>query len=327
MYYATPSDAYRRAGISVVIWANHNLRAAISAMREVSRRIHAEEGLGAVEGQVAPVREVFALAGNAELEEAERRYLAPPSPAPRAVIIAASRGAALGPLTADRPKCMIDVRGQPLLRRLVATLREGGVREATVVRGYRKGAIDLPGLDTVDNDAYAETGEAASLACAADRLAGPCVVSYGDILFRRHVLDTLLATPGDVVIAVDGLPRPRGESSSDAVRDLVGCSRRFTGDYLGEEEPAWLRRIANDLQPQDAHGEWMGLASLSARGAGLVRAQLQAMEADGTLASASLLDLFSRLLAAGEAIRVVYVAGDWLDVDDAFDLARARNFT
>ncbi|MCI0546353.1 MAG: phosphoenolpyruvate mutase, partial [Candidatus Rokubacteria bacterium] len=116
MYYATPTDAFRKAGISVVIWANHNLRAAISAMREVSRRIREEESLVGVEGAIASVREVFALAGNWELEEAERRYLGPPPAAPRAIVIAASRGAALGPLTAERPKCMIDVRGQPLLR-------------------------------------------------------------------------------------------------------------------------------------------------------------------------------------------------------------------
>jgi hypothetical protein len=50
------------------------------------------------------------------------------------------------------------------------------------------------------------------------------------------------------------------------------------------------------------------------------------MRTDGTLERASLLDLFSRLLAAGHEIPVVYALGNWLDVDDAFDLARARNF-
>jgi NDP-sugar pyrophosphorylase family protein len=51
------------------------------------------------------------------------------------------------------------------------------------------------------------------------------------------------------------------------------------------------------------------------------------MRADGTVERASLLHLFSRLAGRGERIAVVYVRGDWLDVDDAFDLARARNFT
>ena len=327
MYYATPADAYRKARISVVIWANHNLRASISAMREVSRRIRDEESLVGVEGAIASVRDVFALAGNWELEEAERRYLGPAPAVPRAIVIAASRGAALGPLTAERPKCMIDVRGQPLLRRLCGTLRECGVGDITVVRGYRKEAIDVPSIATVDNDAYETTGEAASLACAIDRLQGPCVVSYGDILFRRHLLDALLAAEGEVVVAVDALQRGKADRDPERVTDLVGCSRRHTGDYLEDEAPAWLCRIGNDLAPTEVDGEWIGLAKLSARGAALVAAELEAMRADGSLARASLLEMLSRLIAAGHPIGVVYVLGGWLDVDDAFDLARARNFT
>jgi phosphoenolpyruvate phosphomutase len=327
MYYATPADAYRKAGISVVIWANHNLRASISAMREVSRRIRDEESLVGVEGAIASVRDVFALAGNWELEEAERRYLGPAPAAPRAVVIAASRGAALGLLTAERPKCMIDVRGQPLLRRLCGTLRECGVGDITVVRGYRKEAIEVSSIATVDNDAYETTGEAASLACAIDRLQGPCVVSYGDILFRRHLLDALLAAEGDVVVAVDALQRGKADLDPERVTDLVGCSRRHSGNYLDDEAPVWLRRIGNDLAPTEADGEWIGLAKLSGRGAALVAAELEAMRADGSLARASLLEMLSRLIAAGHPIGVVYVLGGWLDVDDAFDLARARNFT
>jgi phosphoenolpyruvate phosphomutase len=152
-------------------------------------------------------------------------------------------------------------------------------------------------------------------------------VSYGDILFRRHLLDSLLAAEGDVVIAVDALPRSKGDADPERLSDLVGCSRRHTGDYLQEDAPVWLERIGNDLPPAQADGEWIGLAKLSPRGAALVRAELLAMRADGSLGRASLLEMLSRLIAAGQPIGVVYVLGGWLDVDDAFDLARARNFT
>jgi phosphoenolpyruvate phosphomutase len=326
-YHATPTMVFREAGIAMVIWANHNVRAAISAMREVSRRILVEGSLAGVEGTIASVRDVFELAGTRELEEAERRYLPAPPPATRAVVIAASRGAALGPLTADRPKCMIDVRGQPLLRRLVATLADAGIRDVTVVRGYRKEAVILPSVEMVDNDRYDATGEAASLACAIHRIEGPCLVSYGDILFRRPILDALLGTDGDLVVAVDVLGRSRPDTDPGRVADLVACSRAFTGRYLDEEVPVRLTGIGNDLPPEAAHGEWIGLARCSPRGAAVLRAALGAMRADGSLERASLLDVFSRLLAAGHEVRVVYVVGNWLDVDDAFDLARARNFT
>ncbi|MDP6705758.1 MAG: phosphoenolpyruvate mutase [Alphaproteobacteria bacterium] len=324
-YYATPTEAFRDAGISLAIWANHNLRASIAAMRDVSHRIYRDQNLAGIEGEVVSVAEVFALAGNDELAEAEERYLPLPAEAPRAIVIGASRGAALGALTEDRPKCMIEVRGQPLLRRLTGTLKEAGVREITVVRGYRKEMINLPSIQTVDNDAYETTGEAASLACAAGHLEGECILAYGDILFREHYLDQLLQADGDLVVVVDALWQNRQSDGDGWVRDFVSCSRSFSGDYL-DDNPVFLRRMANDLETDAVDGEWIGLARLSAAGAEMVRDEIGAMRADDSLAEASLLDLFSRLSDKGHEVRVLYVPGQWLDIDDAADLSAAGRF-
>ncbi|MGB8275916.1 MAG: phosphoenolpyruvate mutase [Alphaproteobacteria bacterium] len=326
MFYVTPTDAFRKAKISTVIWANHTLRAAITAMQDVCRRVLTEESLVGIEGEIATVQEVFRLTGNKELADAERRYLGGAREETHAIVIAASRGDNLGELTQDRPKCMIDIRGKPLLRRLVSTMRKSGVRSVTVVRGYKKEAIDLPSIDAVDNDAYGTTGEAASLACAIEALDGSCVLSYGDILFRRYILDALLAARGDIVMAVDALGADRLRPSLSRTVDFVSCSRRFTGNYLLEKEPAFVTRIANDLPAEEVTGEWIGLARLSPVGSALIRDEIEAMRADGSLAKASLVDLFARLLAKGAKISTVYIAGNWLDVDDVFDLAEARNF-
>ena len=324
-YYGTPTEEFRKAGISMVIWANHNLRAAITAMRDVSRRIAGDQSLMQVEGSVAGIGDVFALAGNEELIEAERRYLATSRRDLRAIVLAASRGAEFGALTEARPKCMLDIRGQPLLRRLVSTFNDRGVRDVTVVRGFAKEAIDLPSIHTVDNEDFETTGEAASLACAADRLEGECLIAYGDILFRRYILDNLLESQGEVVLVADALWRERGERGAERMNDLISCSRPFTGAYL-DDEPAELRGIGGDLPAGEIDGEWIGLVRLGERGAALVRDEIEAMRRDGSLAQAGLPDLFRRLIRGGHKLSVIYVAGHWLNVNDAFDLARARNF-
>ena len=324
-YFATPTDDFRKSGISVAIWANHNLRASITAMQETCRRIQRDESLMGVEDKVVGVQEIFELAGNEELADAESRYLPSSGRETRAILIAASRGAALGALTEDRPKCMVDIRGQPLLRRLVATIRGAGVRDVTVVRGYKKEKINLPSIKTVDNDLYATTGEAASLACAMDHIRGECVIAYGDILFRHHILDQLMEAEGDVVVTVDALWRTRTSEAEHWVRDFASCSRPFTGDYL-DDEPAYLRRMGSDVPEDEVDGEWMGLAKLSGVGSDLVRGELEAMREDGTLHKASLLDLFTRLVEAGHKIRVIYATGQWLDVDVAADVADAQEF-
>jgi phosphoenolpyruvate phosphomutase len=324
MYYATPTDMLRQAGISTVIWANHNLRAALTAMRETCCRIVQSESLMEVEGRVASVQEIFRLTGNHELEEAEKRYL-PARAGTRAIVLAASRGSDLGALTADRPKCMLDIRGTPLLQRLVSILNESGVRDVTVVRGYRKEAIALPGIKVIDNDSYATTGELASLACAHDRLTGDCLVIYGDVLFRRYILEGLLTTEGDIVVAVDALWRDRAAEGQSRVRDFAMTSRRFSASYL-DEEPVLLKAIDNALPPDAANGEWIGIVRFSARGAELALAEMAAIAAEGKLAVADIPMLLTRI-AAKNPVNVHYVTGHWLDVDDLADLTEARNFS
>jgi len=320
-YHSTPTALFRQAGISTVIWANHNLRAAITAMRDACRRIWEDESVREVEGQVASVQEVFRLVGNAELEEAERRYL-PGRATASAVVLAASRGE-LGELTRDQPKCMIDVRGQSLLMRLVSLLADSGIRSITVVRGYHKETIALNGIATVDNDRYAETGEVYSLACARQRLDGETIVVYGDILFRRYILDGLLASEGDIVVAVDALGAVAGARATP--RDLVAAERPFSGNYL-DDAPVGLCAISPHLPMSQSTGEWIGLARFTAQGAAWLRHELDLIEAEGKLDSMDVPMLITRL-AAKHPVFVHYVTGHWLDVDTLEDLSNARNFT
>lgn len=318
MYYATPTDTFRAAGVSMVIWANHLVRSSITAMRETARTIARSESLIEVEGRVTSVREIFRLTGNDELEEASLRYL-PATRSPRAIVLAASRGAGLDEATADMPKCMIDVRGKPLLQRLVSTLQESGVEDVAVVAGYRRDAIVANGIALLENPNFAETGEAASLACALPLINGETVVVYGDVLFRRYILDALLDTKSDITIVVDSARR---EGAADP-RDMIAASRCDTGEYY-DDAPALLTGVAT--QGGACCGEWIGLMHLSARGSDLVRKELSAMREDGVLGRADLMLMLERI-AKKYPVSIHYIKGHWLDVDTQADLAEARNFS
>jgi phosphoenolpyruvate phosphomutase len=217
---------------------------------------------------------------------------------------------------------MIDVRGRSLLQRLVMTLSDSGIRDVTVVRGYCKEAVNLPGIKTVDNDRFAATGEVFSLAQASAALAGEVVVAYGDILFRNFILDSLLSSKADVVIAVDASGADDGQRRA---RDLVVADRPFTGNYL-DDDPAHLLRIDTDHGGTPPCGEWVGLARFSATGAQWLREEVAALEADGLLETASMPLLLSRV-AARHPVRVKYFTGHWMNVNTLGDLADARNFT
>ena len=205
-YYATPTEVLREAGFSIAIWANHLLRAAIPAMQECAATLAREQSLQSVEDGVASVKEIFRLQGTSELQDAEERYLPKREQKSRAIILAASRGTALGDLTASRPKAMVEVRGQPLLGHIVTAYNGAGIKDITVVRGYLPDAFDLPALKYVDNADYANTSELLSLKSALD--AGDddgadLYVSFGDVIFKRYIVDSLAEPDDDIVIAVD----------------------------------------------------------------------------------------------------------------------------
>jgi len=330
-YYTTPTPVLRDAGFSIVIWANHLMRTALTAMQQTAARIHADENLLAVEGQVAPLSEVFRLQGENELEDAERRYLPATAKKARAVVLAASRGKELGDLTLDRPKCMIPLGGRPLLQRIVDTYRSAGVREIAVVRGYQKATVTVDGIDCFDNDDHETTSEVGSLLRARKALEGSLVISYGDVLFQRHVIDGLCDVPDDIVIAVDPSWQ-QSRNRGDRHADLVRCSRPCTRDsFLAQvslvEFPTMrIDDVSTGVNGANGgervvDGEWIGVLKTSPAGTAALLALVDDLKAAGTDTDALRVpDLLRRALQRGLAVRVLYMAGSWLDVDTVEDL-------
>ncbi|WP_037678832.1 isocitrate lyase/phosphoenolpyruvate mutase family protein [Streptomyces griseus] len=56
-------DDIQKAGVSVVIYANHGLRATVSALRDTYRSVYENGDTTALEGSIASVKDIFALQG------------------------------------------------------------------------------------------------------------------------------------------------------------------------------------------------------------------------------------------------------------------------
>jgi choline kinase len=122
----------------------------------------------------------------------------------KAIILAAGQGKRLRPLTADRPKAMIDLKGRTLLDRQIERFHKYGIHDITVVTGYCEESVrsKYP-FRASRNEEYSLTNMTYSLFCAKQQLQGNVIVSYGDILYDDHVMDTLLSRPHEVTVAVD----------------------------------------------------------------------------------------------------------------------------
>ena len=157
---------------------------------------------------------------------------------PRAVILAAGKGDRLHPLTADLPKCLVEVGGQPLLERALGTLARQGIAEAVIVIGYRGEIIRkrigscFAGIEIryVEAPDYATTNNIRSLWDARAYLGEDTLLLEADVVFDEALVSSLLAEPGSSAAVA---PYRRGLSGTVVCRDAGG---RITNFLLGADQ-------------------------------------------------------------------------------------------
>jgi phosphoenolpyruvate phosphomutase len=321
-YYSTPTEVFRRAGISAVIWANPLIRAAASAMQSVAAQIQREQSIAEVEDRIASMEEIFRLQGAEELEAAEERYFGARQNETRAIVLAASRGEGFASLTDDRPKVMLPIAGKPLLRHLVDKLKKRGIDDITVVAGYKAEAIDVGGIRVLINPQHSTTGELSSLLCARQHFTEDFVLIYGDVLFRSYILRDLLESEAPITVVVDS---SQTQLTSDA-GDFAWCSEADDRSSWGQA--VRLKKISTGAGNNGAapHGRWIGIVRVCGPGRDWFEATLASLRERADFDRLSVPDLINQLIADNKPVQVWYVHGHWLDVNSVRDLERAGNF-
>lgn len=323
-YYSTPTQAFRDANVSVCIWANHQMRMAVTAMQAITKQIFEEQTLINVEDKIVPVAELFRLQNDKELEAAEKLYLSvADADKPRAIFLAASRGAELKELTEDKPKVLIDINGKPLIEQSIDTFYSHDIKDITIVTGYKSEAFKFQNIKYVKNEAYESTSELSSLLLAQKQILDNCVISYGDILYRKYILTRLLEEKGDITIVVDAAIEGR---STDYTGDFVMCSRAHSNKF--NEAAAELKGITfgRTGDKKEAHGEWIGLIKSNKNGSAAIQKALNELSAKPDFNKMKLPDLMNHLLASNVKINVLYIDGHWMDIDTYADVSKGQNF-
>ena len=233
----------------------------------------------------------------------------------RAVILAAGRGSRMDSLGSDRPKCLVELGGKPLIERQIAALRRGGVDEIAVVRGYRAEMIHFSGLHYFTNERWAETNMVMSLAAAASWLrSGDVIVSYGDIFYRSELVCRLVAAPGQLVITYD---RAWRRLWTRRFSDPLADAETFRIDAAGQ----LLEIGGKTTQIDDIEGQYMGLFKFTPPAWRHVEALLGSLDAS-VRDRLDITALLRRLLAAeASPIGTLGTDGQWGEIDNPQDVA------
>jgi len=257
----------------------------------------------------------------------------------KAILIAAGMGRRLSPYTDDRPKCLVEVAGRPMILRQIDNLRAVGVTEFVVIRGYLGDRLTAAlhaeaGVRFVDNFDYANNNILLSLMCAQEELSSGFFCSYGDIVYRPEVTEALAQSQVDVGLVVDPFFAEVYEGRTEhpiAEAELAEVDR----------VNAQVRRVGKKVVPiEQAAGEFIGLWRASAKAGTALRelfaqrlAELGPSSPYGRaqrLQVAYLTDLLNDLIGEEPRLHIpvhsVAIARpqSWREIDTVQDLERAQ---
>lgn len=241
----------------------------------------------------------------------------------KAIILSAGQGTRLRPLTDDRPKCLVEIAGKPLLDHQLDVLRGAGIDDLHVVAGYRADQVVRAGVARHVNARYETTNMVATLFAAEGEMTGgtDLIISYGDIVFEPRVLEALLACRAPVCLTVDRAWRRYWAARMDDPLDDAETLKLADGDRVTE--------LGKKPQSYDEiQGQYMGLIKVRADHVPRLPEVWRAMDRDADYDGKDYDNMYmtsflQHLIDLGWDVRAAFVDNGWLEVDAPEDLAMA----
>ena len=244
----------------------------------------------------------------------------------RAIIIAAGRGRRLMPTTADSPKCYANIQGRPMLDWALKAFADAGVTDICFIGGYQidKVRADYPHFTFRHNAGWENNNILLSLMHAEDLMADGFVCCYSDILFTSDVVKGVLDHPADIALSVDTrwLDRyvHRTQHPPDDAEKVIVSNGKVT-------------RIHRGITPEEAYGEYTGIARFTPAGAAALREHFHRAREQhagkpfreaAVFEKAYLIHLFQEMLEAGVPMSHADTHGSYMEVDTQEDFELAR---
>ena len=230
------------------------------------------------------------------------------------------------PMTQDAPKCYAEVHGRRLLDWALDGFRGASLSDIGFIGGYHidKVRTDYPQLTFRHNREWEANNILHSLMYAEDLMDEGFICAYSDILFTSDVVRKVVEHPGDIVLSVDThwLDRYRHRTQhppADAEKVTV----------LDDK----VSRVHRDIAPDEAHGEYTGIAKFSPAGAATLRDHFhrarrmfagKPFREAAVFERAYLILLFQEMIEAGVKIGHADTAGHYMEVDTQEDFELAR---
>ncbi|MEU8505288.1 isocitrate lyase/phosphoenolpyruvate mutase family protein [Streptomyces brevispora] len=305
-YHTITAEELSAAGAKLVIYANHGLRASITAVSETFEAILRDGRTSGIETRIAPLATVFDLQGMAALQQAEERFLSRAGRRLRAVLATGS----------DLPGGS-DVDGRSITELQCGSLRRAGIDNITVVTDRDGEDVHPAGVTVVHTPGLEAPATAEVVLSAAPDFHGHTLVAAPDLLFDPEPLLQLVADGRDIAVLIDV------SAASGDPGDSRTSVTMAAGAVLGRRLKGTRSNSVTGFGTGPGDGEFTGIAAFSDKGWAALReaAEKRLAEADGEHGLAVLL---SDLINAGWTVDAVEIASGWAELRNEEDVRRAE---
>ena len=237
---------------------------------------------------------------------------------PKAIILCAGEGTRLQPYTFNCPKCLVPIDGIALLDRQLEVLRKNNIEDITLVGGYLADLLIKDNTSLIINDRYSETNMVWSLFLAREKMNSDAIIAYGDIVYSTKILDKVINSPKDIVVAID--------------LGWESYWRKRADDFLSDAETLRLSNqnkileIGNKPKSiKEIDGQYMGLMKFSKQGLVIMKDLFDELVSIGninglSIEKAYMTDLLQEMIRRGISVHAVTVDDYWIEVDTVEDL-------
>lgn len=227
-----------------------------------------------------------------------------------ALFLCAGSGTRAVDVTNDLPKCLLKVDGTRLIDRARAQLAARKVQRVAVIAGFKWQQLTAALGEHADVrvwDGWEGSNNLWTVGANADLLTadgGDRVILFGDVIFDDGLLEDVLASSADIALAVDTTSR------------LSGTMRVRMREQRLE--------IGNEVPPDDADGNFVGVLKLSELACEAVAAEASQRFSEGRNRLAYYTAVLP-IVATGLRVECVSVGRNrWAEVDTPEDYIRAR---
>ena len=243
----------------------------------------------------------------------------------KALIIAAGLGSRLKKHTKNLPKCMLDFGGKTLLQRQLDSYKKCGIKDISIIRGYKKEKINYKGIRYFENTDYKNNNVLNSVFYAEKVINGNIIISYSDILFDSSVVQRTLDSVHDISVVVDidwrGYYVGRKDHPISEAENVI---------FNSNNEVEKIGKI--NTGKEEVHGEFIGMIKLSNRGAEIFKHHFnrlkkiywnKSFQRAEIFQKAYLTDLIQELVDIGIKVHCVIIESGWKEIDTVEDYKKA----